>query len=269
MAKKKSNGNGNGNSGNTNVNGNGNGKKETINFDKKLMTIIENGQEKNIPLNNKQIAEVLYGSKLQVRGKNKRQKDLLTSIGTKEITIAVGPAGVGKSYVSVAKALELLAHSENNYQKIYIVTPNVELDGSHLGFMPGDLMEKLGYYLFSTFYLIDKVIGKQNRKRLLELGIIEPLAIGFLRGVNIDNSILICEEAQNTTALQMKTMITRIGFNSKFIISGDLEQADIRNQNGLQDALDKFSNFEEIGLVKFEKEDIVRNPIIGKILSKY
>lgn len=280
---KKTNGNGNGNGNartnrtkrkvtnrnNGNGNNNGNGKKEYVNFEKKAMTIIENGQEKNIPLNNKQIAELLYGSKLQVRGKNKKQKDLLVSIGTKEITIAVGPAGVGKSYISVAKALELLAHSENNYQKIYIVTPNVELDGSQLGYMPGNLDEKLGYYLFSTYYLMDKVIGKQNRKRLIELGIIEPLAIGFLRGVNIDNSILICEEAQNTTSLQMKTLITRIGFNSKFIISGDLEQTDIKNQNGLQDALAKFSTFEEIGIINFEHCDVVRNPIITKILSKY
>jgi len=265
MGKKRTTGNSNENGNSSN----GNGKKESINFEKKMMTIMENGQEKQIPLNNKQIAEILYGTKLQVRGKNKRQKDLLTSIGTKEITIAVGPAGVGKSYISVAKALELLAHSENNYQKIYIVTPNVELDGSHLGFMPGDLLEKLGYYLFSTYYLVDKVIGKQNRKRLQELGIIEPLAIGFLRGVNIDNSILICEEAQNTTSLQMKTMMTRIGFNSKFIISGDLEQTDIRQGNGLQDVLQKFSDFEEIGTIRFEKEDIVRNPLIGKILSKY
>jgi phosphate starvation-inducible PhoH-like protein len=205
-----------------------------------------------------------------IRGKNKKQKDLLKEIGLKEITLAVGAAGVGKSYISVAKALELLAHSDNNYQKIYVITPNVEVDGSEIGFLPGDMEEKLSHYLFSTYYLMDKIIGKQNRKRLQELGIVEPLAVGFLRGVNIDNSILIAEEAQNLTKLQMKTLITRIGFNSKFIISGDLEQAETRiKDSGLRDVLEKMKDLDEIGKIVFDENDIVRNPLISKILSKY
>jgi len=246
-------------------------KKETVNFDNKSMTIFENGTERNIPLNNKQIAELLYGNKFLLKGKNKKQKELLSEIGLKEITIAVGPAGVGKSYVSVAKALELLANPDNNYQKIYVVTPNVEVDGSEIGFLPGNVEEKLSPYLFSTYYLMDKVIGKANRKRLQELNIVEPLAIGFLRGVNIDNAVLICEEAQNLTTLQMKTLVTRIGFNSKFIISGDLEQAErkIGSQNGLEDILQRFKNFDKIGKVIFEKEDVVRNPLITEMLKMY
>lgn len=247
-----------------------NKRKETIDYDKKVMTIYENGEEKNIPLNNKQMAEILYGKKLELRGKNKKQKDLLTEIGLREITLAVGPAGVGKSYVSIAKALELLANPNNNYQKIYIVTPNVEVDGSEVGFLPGNLEEKLSHYLFSTYYLMDKIIGKKNRLRLQEFQIVEPLAVGFLRGVNIDNSILICEEAQNLTVLQMKTLITRIGFNSKFIISGDLEQAETSIKNsGLNDILNRFKNFEAIGKVQFELEDVVRNPLITEMLKLY
>jgi len=263
MAKKRS------TNGTTNNGNNGNGKKETVDYDKKVITIVENGQEKKIPLNNKQIAEILYGKKLLIRGKNKKQKDLLTQIGLKEITLAIGPAGVGKSYVSVAKALELLANPDNNYQKIYVCTPAVDAD-EKLGYLKGTLEEKLDPYLFSTYYLMDKIIGKQNRKRLQELDIVSPMALAFIRGINVDNAIFILEEAQNTTPSQMKSLLTRIGFNAKFIVSGDLEQTDRKqNLNGLQDAVDRVSNMDEIGYVEFEEKDIVRNPLISKILSKY
>jgi len=244
--------------------------KGTVNYDKKMMTIIENDKEKNIPLNNKQIAELLYGKKLLIKGKNQKQKQLLTEIGLREITIAVGPAGVGKSYVSVAKALELLANPDNNYQKIYVCTPAVDAD-EKLGYLKGTLEEKLDPYLFSTYYLIDKVIGKSKRKRLQELNIIEPIALAFMKGINIDNAIFILEESQNTTPGQMKNVLTRIGFNSKFIISGDLEQVDRlpKDKCGLKDALDKLEGMKEIGIIYFENADIVRNPIISKILNKY
>lgn len=244
--------------------------KEVVNYKDKSINVSTNGNSKNIPLNNKQMAEILYGKKLNIKCKNKKQKDLINTIEEKEITIAVGPSGTGKSHLSVAMALKLLADPNNNYQKIYIITPNVEVDGSELGFLPGPLADKLSVYLFSTYYLMDKIIGKSNREKLVELDIISPLAIGYIRGINIDQSLLIGEELQNTTTLQFKTLITRIGFSSKFILSGDLEQVDIRNNtNGLQDSINKFSDFDEIGIIKFEKNDIVRNPLIGKILDKY
>lgn len=245
--------------------------KEEVNIDKKMMTLTDkDGQEKKIPLNNKQIAEVLYGKNLSIRGKNARQKELLTEIGLKEITIAVGPAGVGKSYLSVAKALELLASPDNNYQKIYVTTPTIEVEDP-MGYLPGDMEQKMEVYLFSSYYLMDKIIGKTNRKKLQELKIIEPLCLSYIRGCNIDNAILIAEECQNMTVSQVKTLLTRIGFSSKFIVSGDLEQIDRKYQqiNGLQDALNKFSDMKEIGIVTFDQKDIVRNPLIGKILAKY
>jgi len=246
-------------------------RKETINYDKKVMTIKENGIEKNIPLNNKQIAEILYGKKLEVRGKNKKQKDLLMAIGLKEITIAVGPAGTGKSYCSIAKALELLADPNNNFQKIYIVTPNVDVDDIGIGTLPGGVDEKMAGYLFSTYYLMDKIIGKLNRLKLLELGIVEPLILSYIRGMSVDNSILIAEECQNISHLQFKTLITRIGWNSKFVLSGDIEQVDIRDNktNGLKDALTKFKDIDEIGSIEINRDEIVRNPLISKLLSKY
>jgi phosphate starvation-inducible protein PhoH and related proteins len=245
--------------------------KEEVNIDKKMMTLTDkDGQEKKIPMNNKQIAEVLYGKNLAIRGKNARQKELLTEIGLKEITIAVGPAGVGKSYLSVAKALELLASPDNNYQKIYVCTPAVDAD-EKLGFLKGSLEDKLDPYLFSTYYLMDKIIGKSNRKKLQELQIVEPMALAFIKGVNIDNAIFILEESQNTTPGQMKNVLTRIGFSSKFIISGDLEQVDrmAADKCGLHDALIKLKDMKEIAIVQFDQKDIVRNPLIGKILAKY
>jgi len=120
--------------------------------------------------------------------------------------------------------------------------------------------------------LLNKIIGKETREKLKELEVIEVFALAYMRGMNIDNSILIFEEAQNCTPKQMKLLLTRIGFNSKFFISGDLEQTDRykdKTQSGLWDAIEKFKNISDIGVFEFEDGDIVRNPIISKILGKY
>ena len=177
-------------------------------------------------LNNKQVADILYGKKVKIRCKNQKQKQFIKTIDENQISICIGPAGVGKSYISIIKSLQLLADPTNNYHNIYVITPAVESE-ERLGYLPGGLEEKLEPYLYSTYKLIDKIIGIENRKKLVNSEIIKPLALAYLRGWNIDNSILIFEEAQNCTPKQMKTVLTRIGFNSKFIISGDLEQTDL------------------------------------------
>ena len=245
-------------------------RKTQINEEENILTnktMDVNG--KQIPLNNKQIAEILYGDKFKLRGKNKKQKELISEIDKNQITFAIGPSGVGKSYISVAKALELLANPDNQYQKIYVITPAVEADTS-IGWLKGSLEDKLDPYLFSTYYLIDKIIGKKNRKQMQEMRIIEPLAYGFIRGISIDNAIVIAEESQNTGVSQMKTLLTRIGYNTKFIISGDLEQTDRKgNNNGLSDGIERVKDISEIGMVEFSVKDIVRNPLISKILKRY
>jgi len=225
-------------------------------------------------LNNKQLADILYGKKVKIRCKNEKQKDFIKIIDSNQISICIGPAGVGKSYISIIKALQLLADSSNNYHNIYIITPAVESE-EKLGYLPGDLEDKLEPYLYSTYKLIDKIIGIENRKKLVESEIIKPLALAYLRGWNIDNSILIFEEAQNCTPKQMKTVLTRIGFNSKFIISGDLEQTDRynkKNSSGLYDAFTLMKGAKGVGVYEFivdRPEDIVRNPIIAGILQRY
>ena len=188
-----------------------------------------------------------------------------------QIIICSGPAGVGKSYIAMKAAVDLLADPTTPYEKIIIVRPAVEAE-EKLGALPGNVEEKLDPYIFPSYYLLNKIIGKESREKLKELEVIEVFALAYMRGMNIDNSILIFEEAQNATPKQMKLLLTRIGFNSKFFISGDLEQTDRykdKTHTGLWDAIEKFSDIPEIGVHKFDNKDIIRNPIITKILQKY
>jgi phosphate starvation-inducible PhoH-like protein len=151
------------------------------------------------------------------------------------------------------------------------VRPAVEAE-EKLGSLPGNVEEKLDPYIFPSYYLLNKIVGKDIREKLKEIEAIEVFALAYMRGMNIDNSILIFEEAQNSTPSQMKLLLTRIGFNSKFFISGDLEQFDRhkdKTQTGLWDALKKFNDVNDIGVFEFNSEDIVRNPLISRILKKY
>ncbi len=200
-----------------------------------------------------------------------RQKEYWDLIGQKEIVLCSGPAGTGKSYISLAKALHIFSKERKIYKKIIIVKPVVEAD-EKLGYLPGSMEEKLEPYIYSTKYILEKIIGKQKIEHLFSKGKIEIMALAFMRGVNIDNAILIFEEAQNCTPRQMKTLLTRIGENSKFIISGDHEQSDRykdTKESGLYFAMNKLKSVSEIGIFEFEPSDIVRNPLVGKILEKF
>jgi phosphate starvation-inducible PhoH-like protein len=188
-----------------------------------------------------------------------------------QITICSGPAGVGKSYISMKAAVDLLSDPETPYDKIIIVRPAVEAE-EKLGALPGNVEEKLDPYIFPSYYLLNKIIGKESREKLKEIEAVEVFALAYMRGMNIDNSILIFEEAQNCSPKQMKLLLTRIGYNSKFFISGDLEQTDRYKDikhSGLWDAIEKFRNIDDIGVFEFQDYDIVRNPLISKILTKY
>jgi phosphate starvation-inducible PhoH-like protein len=199
------------------------------------------------------------------------QKEYYDLLINNQITICSGPAGVGKSYISMKAAVDLLMDHNNSYEKIIIVRPAVEAE-EKLGSLPGNLEEKLDPYIFPSYYLLNKIIGKEAREKLKEVEVIEVFALAYMRGMNIDNSILIFEEAQNATPNQMKLLLTRIGFNSKFFISGDLEQTDRykdKKQSGLYDALQRFNGISDIGVYDFKNAKNVRNPLISKILVKY
>ena len=199
------------------------------------------------------------------------QKIYYDKLNSGEIVICSGPAGVGKSYIAMKAAVEKISDPTNNYEKIIIVRPAVEAE-EKLGSLPGNVEEKLDPYIFPSYYLLNKIIGKEVREKLKEIEVIEVFALAYMRGMNIDNSLLIFEEAQNSTPNQMKLLLTRIGFNSKFFISGDLEQTDRykdKKQSGLWDAIHRFQDMDNILTHEFSDTDVVRNPLITKILKKY
>jgi phosphate starvation-inducible PhoH-like protein len=210
--------------------------------------------------------------------KKPREKFLTTNqekywkiLGDNQITLCFGPAGVGKSYIAMKRAIDLLCDEDNKYEKIIIVRPAVEAE-EKLGSLPGGLEEKLDPYIYPSYYLLNKIIGKESRERLKDEGYIEVAALAYMRGWNVDNTILVFEEAQNATPAQIKLLLTRIGFNSKFFLSGDLEQSDKfkdKTKTGLYDAKKRLDGIKGIGVFEFGMEDIVRNPIISEILKRY
>ena len=217
----------------------------------------------------------LINSVIRKKSKNKflteNQKIYYETLLNNQITICSGPAGVGKSYIAMKTAIDLLLDDGNGYDKIIIVRPAVEAE-EKLGALPGNLEEKLDPYIFPSYYLLNKIIGKEAREKLKEAEVIEVFALAYMRGMTIDNSILVFEEAQNATPKQIKLLLTRIGTSSKFFISGDIEQTDRykdKKQSGLYDALIRFTNIPGIGIFEFGDNDGVRNPIITKILQKY
>ena len=224
------------------------------------------------PINKKDFISSVIKRKTKDKFLTSNQKKYYDTLIDSEITICSGPAGVGKSYITMKAALDLLADPETPYEKIIIVRPAVEAE-EKLGSLPGNVEEKLDPYIFPSYYLMNKIIGKESREKLKDADIIEVFALAFMRGMNIDNSILIFEEGQNATPSQMKLLLTRIGFNSKFFISGDVEQSDKyknKTHSGLWDAIEKFRDDDTISIFEFkDKKDIVRNPLISRILNKY
>jgi phosphate starvation-inducible PhoH-like protein len=232
---------------------------------------VSNTNENDTPLTKKETISKILNKPTKKKFLTDSQKKYYETLLDNEITICTGPAGVGKSYIAMKAAVDLLSDPTNSYEKIIIVRPAVEAE-EKLGSLPGDLESKLDPYIFPSYYLLNKIIGKENREKLKEYEIVEVFALAYMRGMNIDNSILIFEEAQNSTPSQMKLLLTRIGFNSKFFISGDIEQNDRfkdKTQTGLYDALSKFKEIKGIGIHEFGNKDIIRNPLISKILEKY
>ena len=209
------------------------------------------------------------------KGKDKfltqSQREYYDKLRRNQITVCSGPAGVGKSFIAMKAAVDLLAEHDSPYEKIIIVRPAVEAE-EKLGSLPGNVEEKLDPYIFPSYYLLNKIVGKETREKLKSMEVIEVFALAYMRGMNIDNSILIFEEAQNATPKQMKLLLTRIGTDSKFFISGDLEQTDRykdKKHSGLWDALERLKNMSEVGVHQFGDEDVVRNPIITELLKRY
>jgi phosphate starvation-inducible protein PhoH and related proteins len=206
---------------------------------------------------------------VNVKCKTENQKKLVQSIKENEITIASGLAGSGKTFIACAEALKLIK-SKTKFKKILLVKSVTQLKGEELGFLPGDLREKLDPYMISFLDNFEKIIGESLTNKLRDLGIINIQPLAFVRGRSIDNTIIIVDEAQNISIENMRTLMTRIGDNSKMIILGDVKQKDIRNKkdSSLEVIIERFNSIENFGCVELRNpEDVVRNPII-KIIEE-
>ena len=231
----------------------------------------QNDDQESKPFSKKDFINSIIKKKQKNKFLTENQEEYYNLLRNNQITICSGPAGVGKSYIAMKAAVDLLMDQNNHYEKLVIVRPAVEAE-EKLGSLPGNLEEKLDPYIFPSYYLLNKIIGKDARERLKDAEIIEVFALAYMRGMNIDNTILIFEEAQNSSPNQMKLLLTRIGFNSKFFISGDIEQTDRykdKKHSGLYDAIQKFKDVHDVGVFEFGDGDVVRNPLITQILKRY
>lgn len=196
------------------------------------------------------------------------QKELVEKVYKNDMVFAIGPAGTGKTYTGVALAVQALKNKE--VRRIILTRPAVEA-GESLGFLPGDLKEKLDPYLQPLYDALKDMIHFEKLETYYEKGIIEVAPLAFMRGRTLDEAFVILDEAQNTTHLQMKMFLTRMGKNAKFIITGDPDQIDLppKQKSGLKEAMSILDNVEGIGMVKLTEKDVVRHKLVGKILQAY
>ncbi len=205
-----------------------------------------------------------------IQFKTTAQKRFYNTISKKDITFCIGPAGVGKTYLSVHRALRELGNKENHIDGIVIVKPLVEAAGEKIGFLPGDVEEKTAPWMMSFYYNMEQIIGKQRLQVLKDSGVIEVMPLAFMRGITLANKFVILDEAQNATPEQIKMFVTRIGEDSKYIITGDLEQSDIaKHKSGLEDAIKRFAGIHGVGLAMFKEKDVVRHSLVRRLLKRY
>jgi phosphate starvation-inducible PhoH-like protein len=199
--------------------------------------------------------------------KTENQGKLREAIRNKVMTIVSGLPGTGKTFIACAEALKMIK-TKPKYKKILLVKSVVQLKGEELGHLPGDIQEKFDPYMGSFVDNFEKIIGESLTRKLRELGLINIQPLAFVRGRSIDNTIIIVDEAQNISLDNMRTLMTRIGDNSKMIILGDVKQKDIRNKkdSSLEVIIERFNNIEDFGCVELrDPNDVVRNPIIKTI----
>lgn len=204
----------------------------------------------------------------QVKPKTLGQKEYVNLIKKNTIVFGIGPAGTGKTYLAMAMAITAFKNNEVN--RIILTRPAIEA-GENLGFLPGDLQQKVDPYLRPLYDALYEIMGAENFLKNMEKGSIEVAPLAYMRGRTLDNAFIVLDEAQNTTPEQMKMFLTRIGFNSKAVITGDLTQIDLPNgkSSGLKNATNILKNIEDIGICTLTNQDVVRHPLVQKIISAY
>ena len=203
-----------------------------------------------------------------VRGRGKHQKAYLRQIQQNDLTLGVGPAGTGKTYLAVACAVNALNNDE--VERLLLVRPAVEA-GERLGFLPGDLAQKIDPYLRPMYDALYDMLGAEKVAKLIERNVIEIAPLAYMRGRTLNDAFIILDEAQNTTIDQMKMFLTRIGFGSRAVVTGDVTQVDLPREkiSGLRHAMVLLENMEGVGITQFTVNDVVRHPLVKRIVDAY
>lgn len=196
------------------------------------------------------------------------QKEFVEAMLFKDIVFSVGPAGTGKTFLSIAYATNLLKNKK--IKKIILTRPAVEA-GENLGFLPGDLKEKVDPYLIPLYDALDEMLGSESVEKYMESGVIEVAPLAYMRGRTLNDAFIILDEAQNATETQIKMFLTRLGFNSKMVINGDITQIDLKNQrdSGLASSYTLLKDIKDISFVTLTSKDVVRHPLVQKIIDAY
>ncbi len=241
-------------------------------LDLAMTHIILQGNYQTATNNDEEVIEV-ENVKIQTRkgvitGRSPNQKLYLHNIVTHDVNFGVGPAGTGKTYLAVACAVEAILNQE--VQRIILVRPAVEA-GERLGFLPGDLSDKVDPYLRPLYDALYEMLGVEKVERMMEKNIIEVAPLAFMRGRTLNNAFVILDEAQNTTVEQMKMFLTRTGFGTTVVVTGDVTQVDLRKgeTSGLKHALEVLSDVRDISFSHFESKDVVRHNLVQKIIDAY
>ena len=214
------------------------------------------------------LQEVIKTPKRSVIPRSKKQKEYVKSLKTNQIVMSLGPAGTGKTYLAVAVALSMLL--EKKVERIILSRPAVEA-GERLGFLPGDMKEKIDPYLRPLYDALYDLLDYNKIQRKIESGEIEIAPLAFMRGRTLKNSFAILDEAQNATQMQIKMFLTRIGANSKLVVNGDPSQIDLpnRSQSGLIESQNILKGIKEISIINFDHNDVIRHPLVTKIVEAY
>lgn len=215
---------------------------------------------------NEMIGRTLTGK--AIVPKTKGQYEFVKAMDNKSIVFAIGPAGTGKTFLAVIKAVTLL--KKGDVKRIVLTRPAVEA-GESLGFLPGDMKEKVDPYLTPLYDALHDMLGVEKTEALIEKGTIEIAPLAYMRGRTLDDSFVILDEAQNTTPAQMKMFLTRLGFHSRMVITGDVTQIDLRKgeQSGLIQASNILDGIDEISILHLTSDDVVRHPLVQKIIERY
>lgn len=236
----------------------------------KIQMVMNNNEDlQAVSASSEDIKEyVIKTPKKTVKPRGKNQNNYLSNMNNYEVNFGVGPAGTGKTYLAVAKAVEMLVNE--NVKKIILIRPAVEA-GEKLGFLPGDLSQKVDPYLRPLYDALYEMLGFEQVVRLLEKEILEVAPLAYLRGRTLNNAFIIMDESQNTSVDQMKMFLTRMGFGSFAIINGDMTQIDLPKniESGLGHALKVLDGLEDIGFTVFNSKDVVRHPLVRKIVDAY